>query len=187
MQRGGTDADCPFILSTIHSSKGLEYERVILMDVADGLLPKALPGPQASKEDLDAYEEERRLFYVGMTRAKRDLSILTFRKPGEDSAFADELFPPEPGTAAVPVPPAQAAASASAARTMAVAPDMSACDTGAHAPVYRPGARVRHKVFGPGTLVSRLGDIAVIDFDSGQTKKLAISVALRVGQLRPET
>lgn len=187
VQRGGTDADCPFILSTIHSSKGLEYERVILMDVADGLLPKALPGPQASKEELDAYEEERRLFYVGMTRAKRDLSILTFRKPGVDSAFADELFPPASGKTSIPVPPAQAAASTSAARTMAVAPDMSVCDTGAHAPVYRPGARVRHKVFGPGTLVSRLGDIAVIDFDSGQTKKLAISVALRVGQLRPET
>lgn len=187
VQRGGTDADCPFILSTIHSSKGLEYERVILMDVADGLLPKVLPGPQASKEELDAYEEERRLFYVGMTRAKRDLSILTFRKPGVDSVFADELFPPASGNAAVPVPPAQAAASASAAKTMAVAPDLSACDTGAHVSVYRPGARVRHKVFGPGTLVSRLGDIAVIDFDSGQTKKLAISIALRVGQLRPET
>ena len=186
VQRGGTDADCPFILSTIHSSKGLEYERVILMDVADGLLPKALPGPQASKEELDAYEEERRLFYVGMTRAKRDLSILTFRKPGVDSAFADELFPPASGKAAVSVPLAQAAASASAARTMAVAPNLSACDTGTHAPVYQPGTRVHHKVFGSGTLVSRLGDIAVIDFDSGQTKKLAISVALRAGQLRSE-
>ena len=77
--RGGTDAGSPFILSTIHSSKGLEYERVILMDVMDGLLPKTLPGAQATKEELDAYEEERRLFYVGMTRAKRALTVITFR------------------------------------------------------------------------------------------------------------
>ena len=54
-------ADCPFVLSTIHSSKGLEYERVFLMDVLDGVFPK-------EGEDVDA-DEERRLFYVAMTRA----------------------------------------------------------------------------------------------------------------------
>ncbi len=91
--RGGTNADCPFVLSTIHSSKGLEYERVILMDVADGLLPKVLPGPDAEQEELDAYEEERRLFYVGLTRAKRELGIMTFRKVGLESTFAREIFP----------------------------------------------------------------------------------------------
>ena len=185
VQRGGTDADCPFILSTIHSSKGLEYERVVLMDVMDGLLPKTLPGANATQEERDAYEEERRLFYVGMTRAKRDLSVMTFRKPGIDAAFADELFPPAPDHATRPTRLSSAAAPASAAKTVAVG-QTAVRDTGAHAPVYRPGARVVHKHFGAGTLISRLGDIAVIDFDSGETKKLAMSVALRGGQLRPE-
>ena len=54
VREGNADPDCPFVLSTIHSSKGLEYDRVILMDVADGLLPKTLPGPGGAAEELDA-------------------------------------------------------------------------------------------------------------------------------------
>ena len=171
--RGGTNADCPFVLSTIHSSKGLEYERVILMDVADGLLPKVLPGPDAEQEELDAYEEERRLFYVGLTRAKRELGIMTFRKVGLESTFAREIFPlkgdrTQPAAVKKPV----ARQEPDAARIAAIAKD------------YIPGVRLVHKAFGPGTLVSRSGDIGVIAFDSGETKKIAVPVALRVGQLR---
>lgn len=181
VQRGGTGADCPFVLSTIHSSKGLEYERVVLMDVMDGLLPKTLPGVNATKEERDAYEEERRLFYVGMTRAKRELTVVTFRKPELTSAFADDLFPPAREAQSAPVP-----VSAVSARLSGLMDGTQAQLFAAQAPVYHPGARVVHKRFGAGTLVSRLGDIAVIEFDSGETKKLAVSVALRVGQLRPE-
>ena len=171
--RGGTNADCPFVLSTIHSSKGLEYERVILMDVADGLLPKVLPGLDAEQEELDAYEEERRLFYVGLTRAKRELSIMTFRKVGLESTFAREIFPlkgdqTQPAAVKKPVVRQEP----DAARIAAIAKD------------YIPGVRLVHKAFGPGTLVSRSGDIGVIAFDSGETKKIAVPVALRVGQLR---
>lgn len=171
--RGGTNADCPFVLSTIHSSKGLEYERVILMDVADGLLPKVLPGLDAEQEEIDAYEEERRLFYVGLTRAKRELSIMTFRKVGLESTFAREIFPlkgDQTQPAAVKKPVARQ--EPDAARIAAIAKD------------YIPGVRLVHKAFGPGTLVSRSGDIGVIAFDSGETKKIAVPVALRVGQLR---
>lgn len=181
VQRGGTGADCPFVLSTIHSSKGLEYERVVLMDVMDGLLPKTLPGVNATKEERDAYEEERRLFYVGMTRAKRELTVVTFRKPELTSAFADDLFPPAREAQSAPVP-----VSAVSARLSGLMDGTQAQRFAAQAPVYHPDARVVHKRFGAGTLVSRLGDIAVIEFDSGETKKLAVSVALRVGQLRPE-
>ena len=173
VQRGGTDADCPFVLSTIHSSKGLEYERVILMDVADGLLPKTLPGANAEQEELDAYEEERRLFYVGLTRAKRELSIITFRKVGLESAFAREIFPPATGE------PAQS----TAVKKPAVRQEPDAARIAALAKDYIPGIRLMHQAFGPGTLVSRSGDIGVIAFDSGETKKIAVSVALRVGQL----
>lgn len=183
VQRGGTNADCPFVLSTIHSSKGLEYERVVLMDVADGLLPKTLPGVNASQEERDAYEEERRLFYVGLTRAKRSLTVVTFRKPGLESTFAGELFP---SAAARSEPPAAVPVSAAAARTSGLMDASLEARFAARAPVFHPGARVVHKRFGAGMLTSRLGDIAVIDFDSGETRKLAVSVALRAGQLRPE-
>lgn len=177
VQRGGTDAGCPFVLSTIHSSKGLEYERVILMDVADGLLPKVLPEPNAEQEELDAYEEERRLFYVGLTRAKRELGIMMFRKVGLESSFAREIFPLETGRAVQPM---------AAVKKPAVRKEPDAARIAAVAKDYIPGIRLMHKAFGPGTLVSRSGDIGVIAFDSGDTKKIAVSVALRVGQLRRE-
>ena len=57
VRAGGSAEDSNLILSTIHSSKGLEYERVILMDVADGIFPKSLPDKAASQEEKDAYEE----------------------------------------------------------------------------------------------------------------------------------
>ena len=86
-----TESDCPFILSTMHASKGLEYDTVYLLDVMDGILPeKVLANPRtASKEELETYEEERRLFYVGVTRAKNQLNVFTTNKP---SKFCSELL-----------------------------------------------------------------------------------------------
>ena len=67
---------CPFILSTIHSAKGLEYDQVYLVDIYDGVLPSGSATSKGSSvSSKDALEEERRLFYVGVTRAKNDLNI----------------------------------------------------------------------------------------------------------------
>lgn len=91
IQEKVSDKDCPFILSTMHASKGLEYDTVYLLDVMDGILPeKVLANPQtASKEELETYEEERRLFYVGVTRAKNQLNVFTTNK---SSKFCSELL-----------------------------------------------------------------------------------------------
>lgn len=91
IQEKVSDKDCPFILSTMHASKGLEYDTVYLLDVMDGILPeKVLANPRtASKEELETYEEARRLFYVGVTRAKNQLNVFTTNKP---SKFCSELL-----------------------------------------------------------------------------------------------
>lgn len=91
IQEKVSDKDCPFILSTMHASKGLEYDTVYLLDVMDGILPeKVLANPRtASKEELETYEEERRLFYVGVTRVKNQLNVFTTNKP---SKFCSELL-----------------------------------------------------------------------------------------------
>lgn len=91
IQEKVSDKDCPFILSTMHASKGLEYDTVYLLDVMDGILPeKVLANPRtASKEELETYEEERRLFYVGVTRTKNQLNVFTTNKP---SKFCSELL-----------------------------------------------------------------------------------------------
>lgn len=75
------------ILSTVHSSKGLEYETVYLLDVLDGILP-AVTEPKGPEEQR-RYQEERRLFYVAMTRAKDHLYL--FSCLDRSSSFIREL------------------------------------------------------------------------------------------------
>lgn len=65
------DPDSNVTLSTIHSSKGLEFDQVVLVDVFNGVLPTI----SNTKEEKDE-EEEARLFYVGTTRAKHQLDIV---------------------------------------------------------------------------------------------------------------
>ena len=89
-----------FILSTIHSSKGLEYDNVILMDVINGVFPSKIIKnfKSATPQEKREYEEERRIFYVGMTRAKDKLAILKYGD--EPSMFVGELLPKDSKKAA---------------------------------------------------------------------------------------
>jgi DNA helicase-2/ATP-dependent DNA helicase PcrA len=57
-------------LTTIHQAKGLEFDTVFLIMLCDGLFPSG-----RSLDNEDALEEERRLFYVGITRAKKNLYL----------------------------------------------------------------------------------------------------------------
>lgn len=94
---GGDEQDEALILSTIHSAKGLEWRSVFVIWVADGRFPSIYSA--TSEEDL---EEERRLFYVAVTRAKRHLYLtyptnvyerssgFVFSRP---SRFLDDLPP----------------------------------------------------------------------------------------------
>ncbi|NLY09811.1 MAG: ATP-dependent helicase [Tissierellia bacterium] len=70
-------------LTTTHGSKGLEYDRVYVIDVALGQFPM---------QDTKDIEEERRLFYVAMTRAKKELSIIYPKSLGSISPFFQELL-----------------------------------------------------------------------------------------------
>jgi DNA helicase-2/ATP-dependent DNA helicase PcrA len=89
------DYSSKFILSTIHSSKGLEYDNVVLMDVINGVFPSKIIKnfKTATPQEKNECEEERRIFYVGMTRAKDKLTI--FKYSGEPSIFVGELLPKE--------------------------------------------------------------------------------------------
>lgn len=82
-------------LSTVHSIKGLEFERVYIIDLIDGDFPNQSSIDSLDKGQSDLMEEERRLFYVGMTRAKEHLSLITLKSIGakllEPSRFLKEL------------------------------------------------------------------------------------------------
>lgn len=83
-------------LSTVHSSKGLEWDRIYLIDLQEGIFPNRDVVKMAASGDQTALEEERRLFYVAMTRAKRQLKLMRI-KDAAMSLFVREveeiLFP----------------------------------------------------------------------------------------------
>ena len=82
-------------LSTIHSAKGLEFENVYIIDLIEGDFPNTNSIDEFQKGNIQALEEERRLFYVGMTRAKKHLSLITLNnrndKEVNPSRFLVEL------------------------------------------------------------------------------------------------
>lgn len=83
-------------LSSLHAAKGLEWDAVFLAGVSEGLLPISLA------KTAEAVEEERRLLYVGVTRAKTHLTISYAKtrgagrgKPREHSRFLNGMWPTE--------------------------------------------------------------------------------------------
>ncbi len=156
--------DCPFVLSTIHASKGLEYDHIILIDAVDGQLPSA--------DEVEELEEERRLFYVGVTRARKQLEFLCYEnKFGEPSdasfsfisQFLGEEPKKEPERKAQPIKPA----GPSKEQIVNWMKD------------YIPGTEVTHKIFGRGLLTRREGTFATISFMEVGIKKVDLTTCLR--------
>lgn len=71
----------PLIMSTIHSAKGLEWRNVFLIGAVDGVLPSSY-----TTRDAEALEEEQRLLYVAVTRARETLTILVHHE-GRDNGI----------------------------------------------------------------------------------------------------
>ena len=66
--------------STLHSAKGLEFERVFMVDLIDGIVPSSDDMKKVEGDDSPEMEEAVRLFYVGMTRAKLHLELISYAK-----------------------------------------------------------------------------------------------------------
>lgn len=95
-QASDSNYNAKLTLSTIHGAKGMEYDNVVILDVNDRFIPHCTPNDIEENEDKkDLYQEERRLFYVAMTRAKDDLYIAHVK--GNDSVFVNELFGKQEG------------------------------------------------------------------------------------------
>ncbi|HSD28622.1 MAG TPA: UvrD-helicase domain-containing protein [Vicinamibacteria bacterium] len=176
--------DVPVLLMTLHAAKGLEFESVFLVGLEEGLLPhsRTLTGE-------DALEEERRLCYVGMTRAMerlhlswaRSRQVFGRRRLTAPSRFLDEI-PAEglerSGGVFAPVP-----ATRWSRRVPAAPPagDEASPPPPVAVSEIRPGARVRHPLFGLGTVLRREGegdDLKVtVSFPGAGTKKLVARFA----------
>ncbi|KAA1304810.1 MAG: hypothetical protein EGP04_02290, partial [SAR202 cluster bacterium] len=161
--QGGDDSEIDadaITLITLHQAKGLEYDAVFLVGLEDGMLPHS-----RSLEDPAQLEEERRLLYVGMTRARKRLymfrafqrrfhgqsgsqtasrflleipeSLVTIRDIRGHSRVADRI--PDPMW------------TKRAASTPAPRPATRSADE------FAPGEKVKHDVFGEGVVVSSSG------------------------------
>ena len=86
---------CNLTLSTVHSAKGLEFDNVFIIDLVNRSFPSAASVEAMEEGDHSLLEEERRLFYVGMTRAKTSLDLLFYEtlddRRTDPSGFLEEL------------------------------------------------------------------------------------------------
>jgi DNA helicase-2/ATP-dependent DNA helicase PcrA len=195
------DADRNVVtLMTLHSAKGLEFPLVFIAGLEEGLLPLYATSPERKE-----VEEERRLFYVGITRAMRKLYFTSVRlrfRYGETSMQSPSRFledlPPEVIEAPVQASRRSAAGASwergTVAATVEKSRRTSRRDTGFEAdqmPDYenesdvheplRSGKMVMHVDFGKGKVitVSGTGDAmkAVVDFEMVGKKNLMVKYA----------
>ncbi len=89
-QYNSSSPNIEVILSTIHSSKGMEYDTVYLPDIIDGILPNTPPFLDMNEEQMEKYQEDRRVFYVGMTRAKNNLFFMKIENARQ--SFLNNIF-----------------------------------------------------------------------------------------------
>lgn len=186
------------VLMTLHSAKGLEFPNVYLAGMEDGLFPSYMSiVSDTAMEDL---EEERRLAYVGITRAKEHLLITSARQRmirGETqfnrlSRFVKEIPSELFGQEAPQVPkknqetknPYRQAKDAFKKKPVALSGLAAAKNFGAaekKALDYQQGDRVSHIKFGEGTVTNIVEggrDYEVtVDFDTAGTKKMFASFA----------
>lgn len=172
--------DCAVTLSTFHSAKGLEFDRVYMIDLVEGVIPSHNDVEQKQRGQSEAMEEAVRLFYVAMTRAKTHLELLTY-KQREQAALAESQFVSAVRT--IISPPAALATGGKLAkkRKTPATYDPKAIRQSNQLSV---GMAVHHYSFGRGHIVALTADNVEIKF-AGTVKTLSLDVCLANGFLVP--
>lgn len=139
-------------LSTIHNAKGLEWDEVFLLDLIEGMIPERQAIKAEEEGRREPLEEERRLFYVGMTRAKNQLTLCTLdfyhKKKSKVSRFVREVNAVLAGK-----------------KTVATAVQAKSSED-----EWGVGLMIEHKNFGGGVIVEEDHKILVIRFKNGEQR-----------------
>lgn len=135
-------------LSTFHSAKGLEFEKVFMVDLIDNEFPTSSSIDEYEMGNKKPLEEERRLFYVGMTRAKKDLKLITYKSRDGEEVFKSRFI---------------------AELETILSNDSMGINN---------GDKIIHKSFGKGTVLDIDRDILTIKFESYGKKKVSLSLSM---------
>ncbi|MBR4411628.1 MAG: UvrD-helicase domain-containing protein, partial [Firmicutes bacterium] len=179
------------VLMTMHSAKGLEFPYVFLPGLEDGLFP----GWRAFERE-DGLEEERRLCYVGMTRAKERLWLTSaamrtmygktdytresqfLREVDKHLLDGDAIYEKKmDARTATSLDGFSSDVTFKPFDQLKYAKQQTKANAAAAAPQLTEGDRVSHPKFGTGTVLSVNGKIIQVEFDDGAVKKLAAGMA----------
>ena len=147
-------SDSGVTLMTIHSAKGLEFEAVFLIGMEEGIFPHA-----ASFLEDGGLEEERRLAYVGITRAKKRLFLLNAKRRmlyGKDTQNPPSRFIKEIDDELLDIVNSQLEE-----KEKIVKADYYNNESNED---YNPGDVVMHKLYGRGVIIELMGDLLSIAF-----------------------
>lgn len=169
-------------LSTIHSAKGLEFDRVYIIDLIEGQFPAASSSSDYEADSFAALEEERRLFYVAMTRARNSLQLLTtdfyngaFVKPSrflqEVKGYVHKIHPAKNQHRKI-----QASTIDSSPFYSRFFKPFSKKAVVQHA--FFEGAAVKHISFGIGTIKEIRQDTLSIDFEEIGMRNLSLNLCV---------
>ncbi len=170
-------------LLTFHASKGLELNTDILVDCMDGITPSSSALNQHLLHEEEEFEEERRLFYVAMTRARHQLQILSVANKHNmlfnRSVFVKDVHQilyPKSATESLPQPKRTASG-----RSISELKSMN-LTTSVDLKAYQIGVLIHHQRFGDGTIIDLEGEIATIQFEHEQ-KRISLRITVENGNV----
>ena len=167
-------------LSTFHSSKGLEFKNVYMVDLVDGVIPSKEDQKQADEGNLLPLEESVRLFYVGMTRAEQNLELLSYKKQFGNPVMVSPFVTKVKNIITPPIKIRRGETDKKETKEHSKIPENP--NSIKSITELKIGNRVKHRVFGTGEIVQVNQEMIEIHFSRG-IKKLAINLCIGMGLL----